>query len=366
MKLTAKIKLCPTQEQFNLLLNTLEKANDACNYISELAWENKIFSRFQLHHLVYYKVREKFSLSSNMVICCIAKVSRTYKIENDNQHKFKTFAAFPYNHHLFRFKDDKTLNIWTVNGRQDIEFKIGENYKKLLDGIYGESALCLIDGKFYLYISCEIEDKERIKVSEYLGVDLGLVNIAVDSDGVFYTGKHLNNVRNRYSNLRARLQRKDTKSAKRLLKRISGKESLFSKDVNHCISKKIVESAKDTERGIAIEDLKGIHFQGTASKALRRLLNFWSFNDLRKKIEYKAKLAGIPVAVVRPQCTSQICPSCGWGHKKNRKSQKKFKCVYCGFSGNADHIAAINIGRRAVVNQPYVGGEVTKGILPIA
>ena len=201
---------------------------------------------------------------------------------------------------------------------------------------------------------------EQIEVGEALGVDLGIVNIATDSDGEVYSGAQINGLRKRHARLRAKLQHKGTKSAKRLLKKRTRRERRFAQDVNHVIAKRIVEKAEGTGRAIALEDLSGIRDRTTVRKRQRRQHHSWAFHDLRQKIEYKASLAGIPVILVDPRNTSRTCPICGCVEKRNRPNQSTFSCVQCGFSGHADTIAAVNIARRAVVNQPDVSTEMPK------
>lgn len=145
-----------------------------------------------------------------------------------------------------------------------------------------------------------------------------------------------------------------TKSAKRHLKKLSGKERRFHRDVNHCVSGRLVAKAKGTGRAIALEDLKGIRNQTTVRRAQRSRHHTWTFRQLRSFIEYKAALSGVPVILVDPRGTSHICPECGHNEKGNRVSRNEFRCVRCGFAGPADHVAAINIAARAAVNQPMV------------
>ncbi|CAB1129488.1 protein of unknown function [Candidatus Hydrogenisulfobacillus filiaventi] len=182
------------------------------------------------------------------------------------------------------------------------------------------------------------------------------VNIATDSDGETYSGGHLNGLRKRHAKLRQRLQQKGTKSAKRLLKKRRRKEHRFATDVNHRIAKRLVAKAKDTGRGIALEDLTGIRDRITVKKAQRRRQHSWAFYQLRTFVSYKAKLAGVPVALVDPRNTSRTCPLCGLIDKRNRPDQAHFRCIGCGFAGPADTIAAGNIARRAAVNQPHAAG----------
>ncbi|MEV6980916.1 transposase [Sphaerisporangium sp. NPDC051017] len=183
---------------------------------------------------------------------------------------------------------------------------------------------------------------------KWLGVDLGIVNLATDSTGEAHTGKGVRAVRRRHARLRARLQAKGTKAAKRLLKARRRKESWFARDVNHRISKHLVGKAEDTRQGIALEDLEGIRDRVTVAKAQRADLHSWSFYQLRTFITYKAALAGVPVRLVDPRNTSRTCHQCGHCDKRNRPTRDDFSCVWCGFAGPGDHNAAINIGRRAV------------------
>nr|WP_287489757.1 transposase [Methanothrix sp.] len=138
---------------------------------------------------------------------------------------------------------------------------------------------------------------------------------------------------------------------------MSGRTARFSRDVNHCISKHIVTKAKDTLRSISLEDLQGIRSRVTVMKAQRRRLHTWNFGLLRTFVEYKAKVAGVPLVFVDPRNTSRTCPSCGHVSKANRPTRDEFRCESCGFAGPADHIAAMNIAFRAEVNQPIVAGK---------
>jgi putative transposase len=367
MRLTAKVKLLPTSEQAEALKRTLETASAACNYISERAWEERTFRQYSLHKLVYYDVRERFGLSSQMTVRCISKVADAYKLDRKTQRTFRETGAIAYDSRILSWKARKqAVSIWTMDGRQTIRFACGDRQRELLQHQRGESDLALIDGAFYLLATCEVESPEQFEAKEALGIDLGIVNIATDSDGKTYSGAQVNNLRRRHAKLRAKLQQKGTKSAKRLLKKRRRKERRFGQDVNHVISKSIVEKAEGTGRAIGLEDLSGIRDRTTVRKSQRRQHHSWSFHDLRQKIAYKAALAGVPVIPVDPKNTSRTCPICGCVDKLNRRTQSTFSCIRCGFSGHADTIAAVNIGRRAArllatgVNQPDAAGEVPK------
>lgn len=355
MKLVARIKLLPTDEQHQALLDTMERANAACNYVSAQAWETKTFKQFPLHKLTYYDVREKFGLSAQMSVRAVSRVADAYKAGKKSQRGFSQYAAIPYDDRILTYSLKKqSVSLWTLGGRIAIPFVAGPRDMELIQSRRGESDLCYVRGKFYLLPTCDVDEPEPIDVDGYLGVDLGIANIAVDSDGAFHSGDHVRGLRRRHNRIRARLQSKGTKSSRRRLKNLSGKERRFATDVNHQISKQLVNKAKHTKRGIALENLSGIRDRVRVRKPQRRELHSWSFYQLRSFIEYKARLAGVPLVLVDPRNTSRTCPVCGCIDKANRRSQDSFLCVSCGFAGRADHIAAGNISRRAAVNRPYV------------
>jgi len=354
MILIMKLKLQTTKEQKQKLLKTMEAVNAACNYISDVAYEKQIANQYILHKLCYYNIREKFGLTAQLAVRAIGKVKGTYKRDKKKHHYFKKHGAIAYDHRIWKFKMADRINIKTLTDRIDIPF-IFYNYRNVdLKRARGQADLVYRDGIFYFHICVEVPEPPVIDPEDHIGIDLGVVNIAVDSKGETFAGNHVNNLRSRHAKLRKKLQSKGTKSAKRLLKKRNRKESRFVNDVNHVISKKIVEKAKHTSSGIALEDLKGIRKRIRVRKSQRRQQHSWSFHDLRTKIEYKAKLTGIPVVLVDPRYTSQMCSSCGYISKSNRPSQDKFSCKSCGFFCHADFNAALNIRGRAVVNQPYV------------
>lgn len=357
MKLIARLKLQPSPEQHALLLQTLETANAACDYVSDVAWRNKVFGQFNLHKLCYANVRTQFGLGADVAVRVFAKVADGYKLDKRAQRTFRPHGAFPFNDRLVSYKlDRRIVSIWTMAGRQKMPFIAGEHAAKLLAGLHGECDLVYRKGEFYLYQTCDVDESPEIDPDGFLGVDMGIANIAVDSDGSFRQGKSMKGVRHRHRQLRRKLQAKQTRSAKRKLKQLSGKEQRFAKDTNHIISKQIVQTAHDTDRGIALEDLTHIRERATARRSQRAILHSWSFAQLREFITYKAKLMGVPVVAVDPRNTSRQCPACGNIDKANRKSQDSFLCTSCGLVGRSDYFAAVNISRRATLGLPNVAG----------
>jgi len=356
MLCTVKIKLLTNAEQKNVLLKTMKQFNTACDYISKVAFDNKVFNKLSLQKMVYYATREKFNLSSQMVVRAIGKVAESYKTDRRSVHTFKDTGAMVYDDRILSFKGVNMASILTLEGRIAVPMLVSEYHKGVLQGkrVCGQADLIYQDGVFYLLLVVDFPEHDYFPPSGFIGVDLGIKNIAVDSSGEIFSGDKVNGLRKRHTKLRAKLQSKGTKSAKRLLKKRKHKEQLFARDVNHCISKKLVAKAKGTLSVIALEDLKGIRDRVTVRKAQKRQHHSWAFSQLRQFIEYKAALSGVLVVLVDPRNTSRTCPSCGYIDKNNRKTRDIFCCLDCGFSGPADNIAAINIGSRAAVNQPNV------------
>ncbi len=304
---------------------------------------------------MYGDVRETFGLAAQLAVRCIAKVADSYKLDRKTQRTFQPLGAVPYDDRILSFAlPDRLVSIWTLDGRQAIPFVCGMRQQELLVHQRGETDLAVVGGQWYLFATCEIEMPELIDVSGALGIDLGVTNIATDSDGETHSGKAIKNVRYRHRRLRMKLQKKGTKRSRERLKLLAGQERRFAKDVNHCLSKRIVAKAECTKRAIVMEDLKHIRTRMKARRSQRATLHSWAFAQLRDFVAYKAQLKGIPVHFVDPRNTSRTCPKCGHVSKENRKTQGLFVCTSCGFAGPADVIAAGNIFRRASVNRPYV------------
>jgi len=352
MLCTMKIKLVPSQEQFDALLRTMKQFNLACNQISKIAFDSKTFSKIKLQKICYYDIRNEFGLSSQMVVRALGKVSESYKFNKNTLHTFKETGAMVYDDRILSFKGIEIASILTLDGRTEVPMLISSYHNEMLCGnrVRGQADLILQDGTFYLLLVAEIPESVPFSPEGHIGVDLGIKNIAVDSTGEVFSGAKVNALRARHRKLRAKLQSKKTKSAKKLLKKRSKKERRFASDVNHCISKRLVEKAKGTQSAIALEDLKGIRkrTEKTVRKAQRSQHSSWGFYQLRQYVEYKSAIAGVPVVLVDPRNTSRTCPLCGHIDKKNRPNRDTFHCQRCGYAAPADIVAAVNIARKAL------------------
>jgi len=360
MKITVKCKLDPTVEQIEILNKTLDECLKAANFISAIAWKHKCFNRVKLHHLVYHPVKKKFKFTSQ--ICCAIKdkVVFSYKKDKEKQHIFKQ-AILPLSfRRSLSFIDFKLASISTIVSRQKINLQLGD-YQKI--NLTKATKLCnseLIkrNAKFYLHIPIEFPNKPKQEMKGIIGIDLGINNIATLSSGQNFSAQKLQSIKEKIFRLRQSLQSKGTRSAKRHLKKLSGREKRFQKDINYQISKQIVKIAQETKSIIALEDLKGIRKRMQYRKIRKRKFFNWAFNQLQEFIKYKAQQNGIPIIFIKPAYTSQICSSCG---KLGDRSDAHFSCPSCKFVADADYNAARNIASRAAFNQPIVASIEAKG-----
>lgn len=347
MKLTLHIKLRPTDEQAKSLLATLEEANSACNKISGVAWEKKVFNQFKVHHLVYHDLKNSTRLAAQMLVRCISKVVDAYKLDRKKKRSFRPLGAITYDPRILSFKD-MVASIWSVDGRLKIPFVC--HNPKYLPYIKGEADLVAKKGKFYLFQTVEVPEDGIKDVEEFIGVDFGVTDIATLSDGTSFGSETLNNIRDKRFKVRRSVQSKGTDGSKKLLKRLKGREQSFATITNHTIAKRIVEKAVSENKGIAIEDLTRIRERTTVRKSQRRRHHSWAFSQLRSFLEYKARLAGIPLVAIDPRYTSQTCNVCKCIGDRNGK---RFVCTSCGNVADADVNAARNIARLGLsVNQP--------------
>ena len=351
VKLTLQIKLLPTQEQFTFLKNTLIEANTACNEISNIAFEKKLYNQYKLHHETYHRIKNSFNLSAQMVVRCISKVTDSYKLDKKVKRDFRPLGAITYDSRILTYSK-AVISMWTVGGRLKIPFVC--HNAKYIPYIKGEADLVFKKGKFYIFQTVEVPEEEIKDVESFIGCDFGLTDIVVTSDGKKHSADWLNTYREKRQRVRSSLQSKGTKNAKRVLKRLSGKEKTTSTIINHTISKSIVESAKEQGKGISIEDLTNIRFTSKRrNKTFRTKLGKWNFSQLRSHLTYKSLLSGVKLVVVEPRYTSQTCNEC---KHIGKRTNKVFKCTNpnCKVDmTDADFNAAKNISSLgASVNKP--------------
>ena len=370
---------------------TMEQYRLACNYVSEYLFNNNFpLNKNEVQKVIYNTIREKFNLKSQMTISCIRSViaryktvktqmaRRPYKYQDQNTGEwYREVRDLNWLHKPISFNRPQVdlqrnrdwsylssgqLSINTLDGRVKVE-PICRGFNQYLDGTwkFGLAKLLKSSGKWYLHISAtkEVTDFDKQAVKHVVGIDRGLrfLVTSYDEQGktAFFDGQAIMRKRAKYQKLRAILQTKETKSAKRRLKKLSGRENRWISDVNHCLSKTLVQKY-GANTLFVLENLNGVSFERTdLPKALRNQNKSWAFYQLEQFLTYKAHLNNSEVVDVSAKYTSQRCTKCGVIKKDNRNHEKhEYHCDNCGYRSNDDRIGAMNI---QLLGTQYISGQ---------
>lgn len=361
-----------------------EAFRQGCNFVSEYMFYNGFpMNSVTLIKQLYNDLRSKFGLKSQMAQSCVRTVIARYRSVQTQLRKERVWDGYKKDNHGYdvknfipkdldflwkpiKFKrpqldlvrnrdyshrDDNAMSLNTIHGRVIVNptFKGFEQY---FDGSWTlGTAKVLKSGKhWYLHIAVtkEVEQGE-FKPAHVVGIDRGLRQLLTiyDEKGqtTFVNGKAILQKRRHYKRLRAQLQSKNTKSAKRRLEAIGQRESRWMNDVNHCLSKTLV-NRYGSGTIFTLEDLTNVTFDTVSkrSKKDRYEHHSWSFYDFEQKLIYKAFDNGSQVVSCDAHYTSQRCPKCGLIDSKNRdKSKHEFCCLSCSYRTNDDRTAAMNI-----------------------
>lgn len=387
MKLTLKFKLKRDQD----IINTMSAYVSALNYVSskEFNLNSKITNPVELSKKYYSTIREKFGLPAQHTCSIFRDIAAVYKASRTKKHKLKNPICFKHlffsvvRNRSFSFDLNKlVVKITTNNGRKSFNIKLSDYHRRYINSAttYCDSTVSQDrKGRIYLNLTIDLPETEINSKGNTMGIDMGLTKLATccvnNGKTLVINGGSIKDKRIKFLNLRKRLQHKGTLSAKRLLKKLSRRENRWMRNVNFCAIKAIINFAKENNVShIGIEDLSNIRNSSKKlSKNLRRSINSWTFYQFKEILCYKAKMDGISIVQVDPRFTSQACSKCGYVAKENRKSQKCFKCLSCGYTHNADINAASNIElltriarsnelSRGVINHPYAKDVDSKGL----
>ena len=378
---TIKLRIYVTPEQEMLFRQMTEQYRQACNFVSQYIFDNQFNMAYQsLNKKLYSDLRKLFGLKSQLTQSSIkTAISRyktikqqlfqnpyRYKDENGNWQRITKTLEWLWKPVFFRrpqadlvrnrdysFVDDgQVLSINTLGKRTKCTFE-GEHFSEYLDGSYdlGTAKLVELKGLWYLHIPVTkiVEDFQNEHVRHVVGIDRGLrfLTVSYDEQGKteFVSGRKIATKRHKFQEVRKQLQSKGTKAAKRRLKAISGRENRWMSDMNHQISKTLVQKyGKDTL--FVLEDLTGVSFEenNLSQNAKRNYdLRSWAFYQLEQFLTYKAHENRSEVLKVSARYTSQRCPKCGTIHKGSRDHHKHLYSCQCGYKSNDDRIGAMNI-----------------------
>ena len=361
MTITAKVQIVATDADKVLLDETMSVYRDACNYVSNHVFQTHDLKQFSLNKVLYSTLREKFGLKSQMAQSVLKTVIANYKSILKNQNKWiqPNFKKPQYD--LVWNRDysltQNCFSVNTLNGRVKLPY-FAEGMSKYFDNTiyrFGTAKLINKYGRYYLHIpvTYDIEESNISDICNVVGVDRGINFVVATYDSKhrsgFASGKAIKKKRANYSKLRKQLQKKQTPSSRRRLKAIGQRENRWMQDVNHCISKALVEN-NPKHTLFVLEDLTGVRNATEHVRIKDRYVSVsWSFYDLEQKLIYKAKKNQSSVIKVDPRYTSQCCPICGHTEKSNRnKKIHLFTCKNCGYKSNDDRIGAMNLYRMGI------------------
>jgi len=341
------------------------------NHVCAEGWRLREGNAYTLHKLTYRDCRVLVpDLNSNLHIQARQKASEAIKsaITRSKQGRkvnCPSSMLCPPRFNVRTFKIDWAtgiVNLSTTAGRQKIDFDVPAYAKPVTGNKICTADLVYRKGRFTLHVCLSIPTPEFVDNGQAIGVDLGVCRPAVTSDGRMHGKKRWREVSKRRFRLKRKLQAKGTKSAKRHLRRLAGRDARFRRDCDHVLSKSILQGITPGTT-VVVENLTNIRTRVKARRGeAKRRLHSWSFAQLKGFLEYKTEALGCRVVGIDPRHTSQQCNACGFVHRGNRKSQSAFVCRTCGHRANADRNAALNIRDKHLVNwSSSVDGPLSDG-----
>jgi len=340
--------------------------NRVANIHIQYCLHHRTLSKKDLHHALYKEIREIYpGFPSALIQCARDHAVEMLKGNKMNSHTKKRLdSSIRFDPRTMKvFLDSGILQLTTHIGRKKYSVKVPEHFKKYF--AWEVKSLNLGINKKHCLVKVVVEEKipEQSRCSEVLGIDLGMRNFAALSDGQLIPSTEINRVKRKYAHLRKELQSKGTRSAKKKLQALAGRERRFMSGWNHSLTKYL---ASLPYGAFAVEDLKGIR-KGRKGKVFNRKRSNWAYAQFQSYLQYKAEEQGKFVLLIDPRFTSQQCKNCLHIAKENRKG-KTFHCQECKYISDADTNASKNISRRgakiffeqAVVNQPYISAYENK------
>ena len=289
MTITAKVQIVATDTDKVLLDETMSVYRDACNYVSDYVFQTHDLKQFSLNKVLYSTLREKFGLKSQMAQSVLKTVIARYRtiLENQNEWIQPTFKKPQYD--LVWNRDysltQNCFSVNTLNGRVKLPY-FAEGMSKYFDHTiykFGTAKLTNKHGKYYLHIPAtyDVEESNISDICNVVGIDRGINFVVATYDSKhksgFVSGKTIKQKRANYSKLRKKLQMRQTPSSRRRLKAIGQRENRWMQDVNHCVSKALVEN-NPKHTLFVLEDLSGIRNVTERVRTKDRYVSVsWSF-----------------------------------------------------------------------------------------
>lgn len=345
MKRTIAIKLEVPEKELSALFDLQTIFSQACNFVTEVASNEKEFNRIKLHHLSYYLLRQHYpQLGAQMCCNAIAKVSQAFKAsKGKGKVTFKEGNSVHFDKRTYSLKNN-ILSLFTLQGRIRLKLEISSYHQTYLSqAVIREAELVRKGKRWFFNLVLDLPEVPLCPKGNMMAIDRGENNLAATSTRKLCGGGALKGKRDKYLAHRKRLQSNGSQSAKQRLRQISGRERRHVRHVNHCIAKNLVLEAQRNECSkIVLEDLKNIRERIHGNKRMRCRLHRWSFDELCRFIEYKAQAHGIQILYIHPAYTSQTCSIC---QSLGERSKHRFFCPNCGSLQHSDLNASQNLLR---------------------
>jgi IS605 OrfB family transposase len=354
--LTVRCKLAGSDEDRAAMAATIAAFAAACRFVARET-PSSLVNETRLREAAYRSVRERYGLSANLAQQAISRVSANRKAAKASGGRVMGYrdGAVQYDERTFCLYGE-VASLTLVGARRRVPLALSDYDRAQLARHAGQrrirSAQLVMrrsrrTTSFFLNVQIEVACAEPVAPSDWIGGDMGRTDILHTSNGRHWRGNLRKAIRDRHHRVRRSLQAKASKGTRstrrrcrRILHRLSGRERRFQAAENHAISRVIVQDAREMNGGLCLEDLSGIRARTNVPKRVRRDHSGWSFFQLRQFVAYKARIAGIPVAIMPPRYTSQSCSNCGClGSRRG----KVFACEACGHIADADRNAAGNL-----------------------
>jgi putative transposase len=371
MDRTIILRIQPKSEQAQLLQRTLQEHTDCFNAVAQEGFTTSCSNGVELHKRTYYPLRATYpDLPAQLV--CAARVRATEAVKSalDRRKKGRKTSTprarlcpIRYDQRSYWVKwETMTCSLATTDGRVELPFVVPPSATKYIGGKVCSADLCSRKGRYTLHVVVSLPDPVVAPSGEVVGVDLGLNRPAVTSNKQFLGERRWKEQERRIFRLKRKLQAKGTKSAKRHLKKLSGKRLRQRKDHDHVLSKRLVQNTPAGST-MVVENLTNIRARAKMKKhtETQRRLHSWSFAQFHTFLSYKAQEKGIAVTKVDPRHTSQTCSQCGHQARNNRRSQSLFLCRSCGYCLNADLNASLNIREKYLSSLARLGTTSASG-----
>ncbi len=321
---------------------------DMVNHCIRIGLENncstlKKLSLLSYHELKQYDILSYYKLTAISQAC--GRLAQMKKDIRKGRNVKSPFVRKPYLVSCYGFKINGMLLSFPIRKGEFANVVLNNHTISELKEVEARS-FTVTPTSLSIAIRKEVNE---IKPESVIGIDRNLRNVTISTpeQSIMYKTNKLLSIKENTMHVIASFRRNDRRVKNKFYLQKRGRRSRRIVQHLHKISKDIVSRAVQSKSMIVFEDLKGIRKlyrkgNGQGIK-YRRKLNSWSFYELQRQVEYKARWEGIPVRYVNPRRTSMLCPVCGDRLQEDKQNRRKLLCINCSKSMDRDVVASMNI-----------------------